>query len=476
MPSAGDTIAYRFRLIRELGHGSMGTVWLAWHLTLEVPCAVKFIVSEGANDAAYRTRFDNEARTTARLCSPNVVRVLDHSLSDDEAPYIAMEFLDGEDLRTRLSRVGQLNARATYDLVSQIARGLSHAHTAGIVHRDLKPENIFFAREGEEEVVKILDFGVARWHARSPVDEGDGLIGTLEYMSPEVATGAGADHHSDLWALSVIAYECLTGRLPFEGESVAQVLASVRGRIAPMPREVAPHLGPDFDLWWARATSRTIEQRCQGAPELARSLGRALGLAEAAAAEGESLRADESDAHSLSPMGGYVPPMDRPRTRPRKRAVFGFVAAGLLAGTVAVPLTERAAGARFDASLVRANLALPTLASVEDFLLRARAALPRLTLEPAATPVDSAMTATSAAPPAEPPPPEPAPNAAPTPAIATAPHVATPSPPPVRLVKTARTKAASRKTPSDAGPGHDTLPTNDDTLPAKVEAVVDFGI
>jgi serine/threonine protein kinase len=470
MPSAGDTIAYRFRLIRELGHGSMGTVWLAWHLTLEVPCALKFIVSEGANDAAYRTRFDTEARTTAQLRSPNVVRVLDHSLSEDVAPYIAMEFLDGEDLRARLSRVGRLDARATCDLVSQIARGLAEAHAAGIVHRDLKPENIFFAREGEQEVVKILDFGVARWNARSPVDEGDGLIGTLEYMSPEVACGASVDYRYDLWALSVIAYECLTGCLPFRGDSIPQVLASIRGGVAPLPSEVVPELGPDFDRWWTRATSRTIEDRLDGAPELARSLRRTLGLAEAEGNDGESLRADGAHVSSLASIEGYASPMDRPRARPRARAMLGLVAASLLAVAVAVLLSARVTGERFDASFVRSTLGLATPSSVENLLLRARAALPRVTLEPAATLGDSTVAATLAAPPSEPRPPEPAPSAAPPPAVASAFRVATPPLPPARPAKTVRPKpAAPMSMTRDAGP-------DDDTLPAKVKAVVDFGI
>jgi serine/threonine protein kinase len=143
VPAEGEIIANRFRLIRELGRGSMGTVWLAHHLTLEVPCAIKFIVAEGTDDPNYRTRFHIEARTIAQVQSPHVVRVLDHSLSDDAAPYIAMEFLDGEDLWSRLHRVGRLDPRATYDIVCQVARGLSKAHGAGIIHRDLKPENVF---------------------------------------------------------------------------------------------------------------------------------------------------------------------------------------------------------------------------------------------------------------------------------------------------------------------------------------------
>jgi serine/threonine protein kinase len=455
MPCAGDTIAYRFRLIRELGHGSMGTVWLAWHLTLEVPCAVKFIVSEGASDEAYRTRFDMEARTTARLRSPNVVRVLDHSLSGDEDPYIAMELLDGEDLRARLSREGRLDARATCDLVSQVARGLAEAHAAGIVHRDLKPENIFFAREREQEVVKILDFGVARWSARSPADEGDGLIGTLEYMSPEVARGAAVDHRSDLWALAVVAYECLTGSVPFVGESIQEVLGAIKGGVARAPTELAPELGPDFDRWWARATSRAIEGRFDGAEELARSLQQTLGLAEAAGNEGELLRADRTeDPASLAPVEGGASSTDGRRPRPRVRAV-GIAAASLLGAAIAaLILSARVNGERFDASFVRSTLALPDSSSVEQLLLRTRAALPRVTFEPPAARSDStgAATLVAAEPSSAPPPPEPAPVAAPVPAVAPAPHVVTPAPHPVgRPARIARSRPALPVT-CDAGP------------------------
>ncbi len=454
MPSAGDTIGYRFRLIRELGHGSMGTVWLAWHLTLEVPCAVKFIVSEGASDAAYRTRFDTEARATARLRSPNVVRVLDHSLSGDEDPYIAMELLDGEDLRARLAREGRLSPHATCDLVSQVARGLAEAHAAGIVHRDLKPENIFFAREREQEVVKILDFGVARWNARSPVDEGDGLIGTLEYMSPEVARGAAVDPRSDLWALGVIAYECLTGCVPFTGESIQEVLGSIKGGVARVPSELAPELGPDFDRWWTHATSPAIEDRFDGAEELARSLEQTLGLGEAAGKEGELLRADRpEDPASLAPVEGGASSADGRRPPPRVRAMR-VIAAGLLGGAVAaLVLSAPVNGERFDASFVRSTLAFQGPSSVAHLLLRARAALPRVTFEPAATGSDSTGAATLAAaePSSVPRPPEPAPIATPSPAVAPAFHVATPVPLQVRPGRAVRFKPAAPMT-RDAGP------------------------
>ncbi len=287
-PVEGAIIADRFQLIRELGHGAMGSVWLAHHLTLEVRCAVKFIAGEFVSDPKYRAQFHLEAHTVAKVQSPHVVRVLDHDICGD-APYIALEYLDGEDLRARLLRERRLSPLATHKVVSQIARGLSKAHAAGIVHRDLKPENIFFAREGDEEVVKLLDFGTAKWGSLSVQAGADerleGLIGTPEYMSPEQACGGTVDHRSDFWSLAVVAYECLTGRFAFEGASIAELLSRITRGALPVPSEFAPQLPPAVDDWWARAVSRNIDARFQSAGALADALGHALGLSDARAEE-----------------------------------------------------------------------------------------------------------------------------------------------------------------------------------------------
>src|SRR5580692_231295 len=164
----------------------MGSVWLANHLTLHVRCAVKFMSSDSQvqGDASFRTRFEFEARAIAQLHSPHVVRILDYALVDD-VPFIAMEYLQGEDLSTRLSRVGRLDATTTYRIISQAARGLAKAHFAWLVHRDIKPENIFLAMEDDEqETVKLLDFGVAKSCAFA-VEAGTqagALVGTPAYM------------------------------------------------------------------------------------------------------------------------------------------------------------------------------------------------------------------------------------------------------------------------------------------------------
>ncbi len=286
-PAEGDVIAHRFQLIRELGQGSMGSVWLAHHLTLEVRCAVKFIAGEALSDPKYLAQFHVEARTIAQVKSPHVVRVLDHDVCG-ETPYIAMEFLEGEDLRTRLQRARRLDSLATHAIVSQIARGLSKAHAAGIVHRDLKPENVFLAEEDGETVVKLLDFGVAKWAASRHGASGgstEGLVGTPEYMSPEQAQGMVAiDHRADLWALAVIAFECLTGRLPFEAPTMSELLGRITASAPPVPSETVQDLPPEVDGWWAHAVSRSIDARFQSARELALALGGALSIAEPVAA------------------------------------------------------------------------------------------------------------------------------------------------------------------------------------------------
>jgi serine/threonine protein kinase len=257
----------------------MGSVWLAYHLTLEVRCAVKFIVDEAVRDPRYRAQFHLEARAIAQIRSPHVVRVLDHDVCDD-VPYIAMDFLEGEDLSARLQRVGRLDPRATYRIISQVAQGLGKAHAAGIVHRDLKPENVFLAREDDEEVVKLLDFGIAKLDSGG--GQARGLVGTPEYMSPEQTRGVHeVDHRSDLWALAVIAYQCLTGRLPFEAGTLPELFARIMVQSPPLPSEVVQTVPPAVDLWWARGTSRIPEGRFQSARELADAFGEALRIGDA---------------------------------------------------------------------------------------------------------------------------------------------------------------------------------------------------
>ncbi len=276
---AGAVIADRFCLVRPLGKGGMGEVWLARHLALEGFCAVKLIHPQAAASAELSARFVLEAKTAAQIRSAHVVQILDAGVCEG-TPYIAMEHLEGEDLFARLTQVHVLGSRETAAIVTQVARALTRAHAAGIIHRDLKPGNLFLCRDGDREIVKVLDFGIAKRLGGAPGIKTmpDTVLGTLSYMSPEQAQNTGSvDHRCDLWALGVIAFRCLTGQLPFKSASPLETLNLVLRGPIPVPSQIAP-VPPGFDAWWARAASRDPAHRFQTAKEMADALQRALGL------------------------------------------------------------------------------------------------------------------------------------------------------------------------------------------------------
>jgi serine/threonine protein kinase len=273
-------VADRFRLVRMIGRGGMGSVWQAMHLGLDTPCAVKFIEGELANVAEAHARFEREAKAAAQLRSPNVVQIFDHGVWQGR-PYIAMELLEGEDLGKRLARRGgRLSAPEVNFVVQEVCRALSRAHQAGVVHRDLKPDNIFIVKDDDRDIVKILDFGVAKSAAAldgSNTKTG-AMLGTPYYMSPEQAQGIkSVDARSDLWSLAVIVFQCLTGRLPFESEALGDLLVKIIVNKVPTPSEYNPTVPVGFDGWWAKASERPVENRFPTAKAFAESLSIALG-------------------------------------------------------------------------------------------------------------------------------------------------------------------------------------------------------
>ncbi|MFO0759243.1 MAG: serine/threonine-protein kinase [Byssovorax sp.] len=353
--SPGMVVADRFRLERELGKGGMGAVWLARHLSLDVPCAIKFILAHAASSPELRGRFEREARAAAHIRSPHVVQILDYGVWQ-ETPYIAMEYLEGEDLGERLARRGRLDARETATIIGQVARALAKAHAAGIVHRDIKPSNIFLVRDDDQELAKVVDFGIAKG---STTSSGGGqtrtgaLLGTPYYMSPEQAQGnRTVDHRSDLWALAVVTYQCLTGRLPFESDGLGDLVMMIMNGPPPVPSRVAP-VPPGFDAWWARATAHDPAQRFQTARELAESLYLALGISAPDAAElhdnGLSRRDPLDPIVSTpktpsTPLGAVLPARAAPRPRGHAGAVIAAIAgAALIAGATALAVVARPA-------------------------------------------------------------------------------------------------------------------------------------
>ena len=258
LPCGGQLVAGRFRLVRPLGQGGMGSVWLAEQTALRTPCALKFLHPSVAVAAEMRARFEREAVAAAQLRSPHVVHILDHGMWEG-APYIAMELLEGEDLDQRLERGGALPARETAAIVSQVARALTRAHAAGLVHRDLKPANLFLVRDDDREIVKVLDFGIAKVRSAEPSGvktETGAILGTPCYMSPEQVRGLQEiDARSNLWSLAVIAFRCVTGELPFKSGSIGDLLVQIMVGPIPVPSEVA-RVPAGFDAFWTRAAAR----------------------------------------------------------------------------------------------------------------------------------------------------------------------------------------------------------------------------
>ncbi len=282
----GAIIAGRFRLERLLGKGGMGDVWAAQHTALDIPCAVKFIHSEAADKPEVRERFEREAKAAAALRSPNVVQILDYGVAEDNVPYLAMEYLEGEALSSRIRRCGRLDPAETCRIVSGIARALTKAHAAGIVHRDLKPENVYIVPDEDGEIAKVLDFGVAKVTTQLDSNTRTGaLLGTPYYMSPEQAQGVKAvDSRADLWSLAVVAFRCITGELPFKSDALGDLLIRIVTQAPPVPSHVCPGLPDSFDRWWLRASQREPEHRYQSAKELSDALALALGVSVATGA------------------------------------------------------------------------------------------------------------------------------------------------------------------------------------------------
>ncbi len=286
-PSTG-LVAGKYQLVTMIGRGGMGSVWEARHASLGTRFAIKFIEAEYADSQEARSRFDREARAAATIQSKHAIQIYDHGVTDDGKPYIVMELLEGEPLDKRIDRLGRVSLQDTARIIQQVCRGLARAHERGIVHRDLKPENIFLVRtsEDDDEVAKVLDFGIAKV-SNSPHSPGitsstktGAVLGTPFYMSPEQARGLrNVDHRTDVWSLGVIAYKCVTGKLPFDGESVGDLLVKICTAPIPVPSQAMPGLPPSFDAWFMRALEREPDRRFSNVTELAEALGHAAGVA-----------------------------------------------------------------------------------------------------------------------------------------------------------------------------------------------------
>ncbi len=274
----GDVVGGKYKVERVLGSGGMGTVVSAWHQQLNQRVALKFMRPELAADPQASARFLREGRAAARLKTPHAGRVLDLDTAADGTPYLVMELLEGETLAACLAREGRLPVERALRVVRQALAALAEAHALSIVHRDFKPANLFLARGADgSELVKVLDFGLAK-SVHPEIEQGltgttaHMLIGSPPYMAPEQVNQGPVDARTDVWAVGVVLYELLTGRLPFPGNTVHEVLAGVQ-RDAPRPlsalRPDAPAaLGAVID----RCLSKRPDERFADAAALSKAL------------------------------------------------------------------------------------------------------------------------------------------------------------------------------------------------------------
>jgi serine/threonine-protein kinase len=272
-----------YQIIRKLGEGGMGAVYLGQHQLLGRPAAIKVLLPELSARPDIVNRFFNEARAVTSISDPGIVQVFDFGYHTDGSAFIVMEYLEGEPLDRRLARLGKLPAYDALLLCRQIASSLAAAHAQNIIHRDLKPENIYLVHDGEVasgERSKILDFGIAKLSDENPgkIKTSTGaLMGTPIYMSPEQCRGlATLDHRSDIYSLGCVLFHLLTGRPPFEGEGMGDIIAAHIREPSPVPSSRAPEIAPGIDGLVLRCLAKSPDERFQTMQELAVAIGQIL--------------------------------------------------------------------------------------------------------------------------------------------------------------------------------------------------------
>lgn len=265
---AGQLIAGRFEVIRPLGAGGMGAVYLARDCQLNEEVALKVLGGLGLHDPEAAERLRREASAARRISHPNVVRL--HDLGESGGLlFLSMEFVDGESLAQRLQREGRLSPAQFRSIAADLCEGLSAAHLAGVVHRDLKPHNVLLTRDGR---AKLIDFGIARMAHVDGLTATGMVMGTAEYMAPEQVRGAAVDERTDIYAFGVIAYQALVGRPPFRGETPIAVSLAHCTDPPPPPRALCPDLPPAWESLILRALAKAPTERFASARALRAAL------------------------------------------------------------------------------------------------------------------------------------------------------------------------------------------------------------
>ena len=282
-PIIDTIVAQRYRVIKLLGEGGMGQVYLAEHVAIERLIALKVLRSEYAHRGDMVTRFQQEAISASRIKHPNVLDVFDFGRLENGCFFLAMEFLDGNDLAEEMGRRRVIDPATGVRIALEVCRGLGAAHAKGVVHRDLKPENVFLQQTSDgEEAVKIVDFGIAQLRTnedtagsqRKRLTRTGMIFGTPEYMAPEQAAGKRADHRADIYALGIMMYEMFTGSVPFMDETFLGVLAKHAAETPPAMSAILPELSitPQLQSVVMKALAKDPDQRYQSMSEFAQAI------------------------------------------------------------------------------------------------------------------------------------------------------------------------------------------------------------
>ena len=435
----GSVIADRYLVTDLLGEGGMGKVYLARHVRLPQQAAIKVLRPEMVRDPAAVARFNREASNASRIDDENVARVYDFGEATGGTVYLAMEYVNGRTLRDMILDEGALDVRRTADLVEQIARGLDAAHRLKIIHRDLKPDNVMVvAGPDGRDKVKVVDFGIAK-----AFGAGDGgltktgfVVGTPEFMSPEQLLGGALDARSDVYALALLAFQCLTAALPFGGDTPEK---SMTARLTSVPSPLAEVTGkawPDaVQAAFDSALSRDVDKRPASAGDFARKLKSAIDAWTLSPAMRESALTPQRVTPLVTP--AVTPAVTSPATAavresappPKKNWIPIAAAVLVLAGGAGAVWKYTSAGsAQADPSRPDTGVSAGTGVLYADSAQRAGAAAAQRTGAVSASSVPASPTASVA----------PAPAAAPTRAAAdssVAPRAVTPSTRPVDVPK-----------------------------------------
>jgi len=322
----GTVLSGRYRLEAKLGSGGMSTVYLARDTTLDRQVAVKVMHREMSEQPEQLERFRREARAVAKLSHPNVVAVIDAG-EDGGHPYIVFEYVEGENLKQRIKRLGPLDPQEALAYAIEIARGLTVAHARKMVHRDIKPQNVLIDAEGR---AKVTDFGIARQLEQQGVTDTGRVLGTTDYVSPEQAMGHGVDPRSDVYSLGVVLYEMLTGDVPFSADTQVGVAMKHVNEELPDVQRRRPEISAAAALTIERATTKDISKRYKNVGEMIDDLETAL--------EVEAARAGSTEGEATTVLKAVRPPRRWLRGRGWRSlaGVLGVLA--LAAGAIAAVL------------------------------------------------------------------------------------------------------------------------------------------